>query len=228
MESVRTAQTSYEASKPKSKDEPDEPDDAVNVHLYRSMIGSLMYLIASRPDIMFAVSACSRHQVTPFDFQFECSQEIFKVSYKALKLGLCVKSKPLWLLLQLKQNILQLLTVVVRIQSGWLSVSSGGARVPTGSFTGSYWFTTSYVSEVMFWCFMLSFPYDDAKTFTSYHQISDSRSRREDLLGNIVIDSYTSRYVSSYWDSVKVPASSMIVLLVRLEDLSRAGPTCLL
>ncbi|GJU89348.1 putative ribonuclease H-like domain-containing protein [Tanacetum coccineum] len=59
MESVRTATTPYEASKPKSKD---EPDDAVNVHLYRSMIGSLMYLTASRPDIMFAVSACSRHQ----------------------------------------------------------------------------------------------------------------------------------------------------------------------
>ncbi|GKA63720.1 putative ribonuclease H-like domain-containing protein, partial [Tanacetum coccineum] len=31
----------------------------------QSMIGSLMYLPASRPDIMFAVSACSRHQVTP-------------------------------------------------------------------------------------------------------------------------------------------------------------------
>ncbi|GKA74001.1 hypothetical protein Tco_0780303, partial [Tanacetum coccineum] len=30
------------------------------------------------------------------------------------------------------------------IHSGWLSVSSGGARVPTGSFTGSYWLTTSY------------------------------------------------------------------------------------
>ncbi|GKE21808.1 putative ribonuclease H-like domain-containing protein, partial [Tanacetum coccineum] len=35
MESVRTAITPYEASKPKSKD---KPDDAVNVHLYRSMI----------------------------------------------------------------------------------------------------------------------------------------------------------------------------------------------
>ncbi|GKE58946.1 hypothetical protein Tco_1498131, partial [Tanacetum coccineum] len=53
-------------------------------------------------------------------------------------------SKPLWLLLQLKQNMLQLPTVVVRIPSGWISVSSGGARVPTGSFTGSYWLTTSY------------------------------------------------------------------------------------
>ncbi|GJR09982.1 putative ribonuclease H-like domain-containing protein [Tanacetum coccineum] len=53
MESVRPATTPFEASKPKSKD---EPDDAVNVHLYRSMIGSLMYLTASRPDIQFAVT----------------------------------------------------------------------------------------------------------------------------------------------------------------------------
>ncbi|GJR50460.1 putative ribonuclease H-like domain-containing protein [Tanacetum coccineum] len=49
---VRTATTPYEAAKTKLKDETDPP---VNVHLYRSMIGSLMYLTASRPDIMFAV-----------------------------------------------------------------------------------------------------------------------------------------------------------------------------
>ncbi|GKE37059.1 hypothetical protein Tco_1460464 [Tanacetum coccineum] len=34
----------------------------VDVHLYRSMIGSLVYLTASRPDIMFAVYACARFQ----------------------------------------------------------------------------------------------------------------------------------------------------------------------
>nr|GEZ21091.1 putative ribonuclease H-like domain-containing protein [Tanacetum cinerariifolium] len=51
MERVRTATTPYEVPKHKSKD---DPDDAVNVHLFRSMIGSLMYLTASRPDIMFA------------------------------------------------------------------------------------------------------------------------------------------------------------------------------
>nr|GFB89844.1 putative ribonuclease H-like domain-containing protein [Tanacetum cinerariifolium] len=33
----------------------------VELHLYRSMIGSLMYLTASRPDIMFAICACARH-----------------------------------------------------------------------------------------------------------------------------------------------------------------------
>ncbi|GJX59317.1 uncharacterized mitochondrial protein-like protein [Tanacetum coccineum] len=38
----------------------DEDGEEVDVHLYRSMIGSLMYLTSSRPDIMFAV-------YSPFD-----------------------------------------------------------------------------------------------------------------------------------------------------------------
>nr|GEW67970.1 putative ribonuclease H-like domain-containing protein [Tanacetum cinerariifolium] len=73
--SVRTATTPYEALKPKSKNESDSP---VNVHLYRSVIGSLMYLTASRPDIMFAVSACSRNQVTPTTSNLEARKKIFK------------------------------------------------------------------------------------------------------------------------------------------------------
>nr|GFA00713.1 hypothetical protein [Tanacetum cinerariifolium] len=40
----------------------------IELHLYRSMIGSLMSLTASRPDIMFAVCACARHQVTPKEY----------------------------------------------------------------------------------------------------------------------------------------------------------------
>nr|GEV25522.1 hypothetical protein [Tanacetum cinerariifolium] len=75
MESVRTVTTPYEVPKHKSKD---EPDDAVNVHLFRSMIGSLMYLTASRPDIMFAVSACSRYQVSPLTSHLNAVKKIFK------------------------------------------------------------------------------------------------------------------------------------------------------
>nr|GEX75828.1 putative ribonuclease H-like domain-containing protein [Tanacetum cinerariifolium] len=85
MESVRTATTPYEVPKPKSKD---ESDDAVNVHLYRSMIGSLMYLTASRPDIMFAISACSRHQVTPLTSHLNVVKKIFKYLKGQPNLGL--------------------------------------------------------------------------------------------------------------------------------------------
>ncbi|GJV20895.1 putative ribonuclease H-like domain-containing protein [Tanacetum coccineum] len=59
---IKPASTPIEAHKSLGKDE--EGED-VDVHLYRSMIGCLMYLTASRPDIMFAVCLCARFQVTP-------------------------------------------------------------------------------------------------------------------------------------------------------------------
>ncbi|GJW13589.1 putative ribonuclease H-like domain-containing protein [Tanacetum coccineum] len=62
--SVKTASTPIETNKALVKDE--EAED-VDVYLYRSMIGSLMYLTASRPDIMFAICACARD--SPFDLE---------------------------------------------------------------------------------------------------------------------------------------------------------------
>nr|GEV73227.1 uncharacterized mitochondrial protein AtMg00810-like [Tanacetum cinerariifolium] len=47
---VKKASTPMETSKPLLKDKDGE---GVDVHMYRSMIGSLMYLTLSRPDIMF-------------------------------------------------------------------------------------------------------------------------------------------------------------------------------
>nr|GFA65960.1 putative ribonuclease H-like domain-containing protein [Tanacetum cinerariifolium] len=52
------------------------------------MIGLLMYLTASRPDIMFAVSACSRNQVTPTTSNLEAVKKIVKYLKGQLKLGL--------------------------------------------------------------------------------------------------------------------------------------------
>nr|GEZ89809.1 copia protein [Tanacetum cinerariifolium] len=50
----------------------------VDVHTYRSMIGSLMYLTSSRPDIMFAVCACARFQVTPKLSHLNAVNRIFR------------------------------------------------------------------------------------------------------------------------------------------------------
>ncbi|CAM8910635.1 unnamed protein product [Rhodiola kirilowii] len=43
----------------------DEAGTKVDQTLYRSMIGSLLYLTASRPDIAYAVGVCARYQVDP-------------------------------------------------------------------------------------------------------------------------------------------------------------------
>ncbi|GKF49605.1 putative ribonuclease H-like domain-containing protein, partial [Tanacetum coccineum] len=85
FDSVKTANTPIETQKPLIKDE--EAVD-VDVHLYRSMIGSLMYLTASRPDIMFAVCACSRFQVTPKTSHLNVVKRIFRYLKRKPKLGL--------------------------------------------------------------------------------------------------------------------------------------------
>ncbi|GJT46728.1 hypothetical protein Tco_0955443 [Tanacetum coccineum] len=85
LASVKTAITPMETKMALTKD---EEADEVDVHLYRSMIGSLMYLTASRPDIMFAVCACSRFQVTPKTSHLNAVKRIFKYLKGKPNLGL--------------------------------------------------------------------------------------------------------------------------------------------
>ncbi|GJW57037.1 putative ribonuclease H-like domain-containing protein [Tanacetum coccineum] len=62
--------------------------EEVDVHLYRSTIGSLMYLSSSRPDIMFAVCACARYQVNPKVSHLHAVKRIFRYLKGQPKLGL--------------------------------------------------------------------------------------------------------------------------------------------
>ncbi|GJV02369.1 putative ribonuclease H-like domain-containing protein, partial [Tanacetum coccineum] len=82
---VKTASTPMETSKPLLKDAKAED---VDVHLYRSMIGSLMYLTASRPNIMFVVCACARFQVKPKVSHLHAVKRIFRYLKGQPKLGL--------------------------------------------------------------------------------------------------------------------------------------------
>ncbi|GJT80378.1 ribonuclease H-like domain-containing protein [Tanacetum coccineum] len=72
---VKSASTPTDLEKPLVQDG-DAAD--VNEHFYRSMIGSLMYLTASRPDIMFAVCACARFQVSPKTSHLLAVKRIFR------------------------------------------------------------------------------------------------------------------------------------------------------
>ncbi|GJT36083.1 putative ribonuclease H-like domain-containing protein, partial [Tanacetum coccineum] len=82
---VKTASTPIETQKLLLKDEDGEE---VDVYLYRSMIGSLMYLTSSRPNIMFAVCACARYQVNPKVSHLHVMKRIFRYLRGQPKLGL--------------------------------------------------------------------------------------------------------------------------------------------
>ncbi|KAI3728603.1 hypothetical protein L6452_17241 [Arctium lappa] len=60
----------------------------IDVHHYRSMIASLMYLIASRPDIMFPVCVCARFQVRPKQSHYQAVKRIFRYLKGQPRLGL--------------------------------------------------------------------------------------------------------------------------------------------
>ncbi|GKF05437.1 putative ribonuclease H-like domain-containing protein [Tanacetum coccineum] len=72
---VKTASTPLETQKPLLKD---EDGKEVDVHMYRSMIGSLMYLTSLSPDIMFVVCACARYQVNPKVSHLHAVKMIFR------------------------------------------------------------------------------------------------------------------------------------------------------
>ncbi|GKE38210.1 retrovirus-related pol polyprotein from transposon TNT 1-94 [Tanacetum coccineum] len=55
---------------------------------YRQMIGSLMYLTASRPDLVFAVCMCARYQSKPIKKHLEAVKRVFRYLQGTINMGL--------------------------------------------------------------------------------------------------------------------------------------------
>ncbi|GJU38239.1 hypothetical protein Tco_1191196 [Tanacetum coccineum] len=58
---------------------------------YRSMIGSLMYLIASRPDFVFDVCMCARYQSRPTKKHLKAVKRVFRYLQGTINMGLCAQ-----------------------------------------------------------------------------------------------------------------------------------------
>jgi hypothetical protein len=67
----------------------DEDDDAVDQREYRSMIGSLLYLTVTRPDIQFTVGLCARFQSSPRSSHRTTVQRVFRYLKHTLEFGIC-------------------------------------------------------------------------------------------------------------------------------------------
>ena len=61
----------------KCKLDSDPNGKAVDQKVYRSMIGSLLYLCASRPDIMLSVGICAWFQAAPKESYYVAVKQIF-------------------------------------------------------------------------------------------------------------------------------------------------------
>ncbi|GKF96969.1 hypothetical protein Tco_0292790 [Tanacetum coccineum] len=59
---------------------------------FRGMVGSLMYLTASRPDLVFAVCMCARYQAKPTKKHFEAIKRVFRYLKGTINMGLWMRS----------------------------------------------------------------------------------------------------------------------------------------
>ena len=73
---------------PSTKLDKDEKGKPVDIKLYRGMIGSLLYLTASRPDIMFSICLCAQFQSYPKESHLIAVKQIFLYLLGTIDLGL--------------------------------------------------------------------------------------------------------------------------------------------
>ncbi|KAI4364918.1 hypothetical protein MLD38_020949 [Melastoma candidum] len=71
----------------------DKNGKEVDSKLYRSMIGSLLYLTASRPDILFSVCLCARFQSAPKESHMTAVKRIYRYLQGSVNLGIWYSKK---------------------------------------------------------------------------------------------------------------------------------------
>nr|GFB31565.1 uncharacterized mitochondrial protein AtMg00810-like [Tanacetum cinerariifolium] len=72
----------------KDKLDLDQIGTPVDATKYRSMIGTLMYLTSSRPDIVHATCVCARYQAHPTEKHLKEVKRIFRYLWRTVNIGL--------------------------------------------------------------------------------------------------------------------------------------------
>jgi hypothetical protein len=92
---------------------------SIDPSLYRSMIGSLLYLTASRPNIAFSVGVCARFQVNPKESHLTVVKHIIRYVNDTLFMAYGILEKQILLLQDtLMQNGLKMLMIEKVPQDG--------------------------------------------------------------------------------------------------------------
>nr|GEU71635.1 uncharacterized mitochondrial protein AtMg00810-like [Tanacetum cinerariifolium] len=71
----------------KSKLDEDKEGKAVDLSHYRGMIGTLLYLTASRPDLQFSICMCARYQARPTEKHLHTVKRIFRYLHGTVNRG---------------------------------------------------------------------------------------------------------------------------------------------
>ncbi|GJV14420.1 retrovirus-related pol polyprotein from transposon TNT 1-94 [Tanacetum coccineum] len=101
----------------KNKLDEDLQGTPVDATLYRGVIGSLMYLTYSRPDLTYAVGLCAWYQAKPTEKHLNAVKRIFRCLKGTINMGLCWSSK--------KQKS----TAISSTEAGYIALSGCCAQI---------------------------------------------------------------------------------------------------
>jgi len=104
MENAKHASTPMASSTKLDQDLDGKP---VNEKAYRGMIGSLLYLTTSCPDIMFSVCLCARFQSSPKEFHLTAVKRICRYLVGIKNFGLGYPKGEIFFLLDILMQIIQ-------------------------------------------------------------------------------------------------------------------------
>ncbi|GJR59226.1 putative ribonuclease H-like domain-containing protein [Tanacetum coccineum] len=168
--------------------------DDVDEYLYRSMIGSLMYLTASKPDIMFAVYACARFQVSPKTSHLLDVKRIFRY----------LKGKPTLGLWYSKDSPLELIAYTDSDYAG----ATLDRKSTTGGSTGS-----KTIAEIMESSFMANLEFCDKHNMIAFldkstgsagfHQIVDFLTQSHICYALTKKPEVCVSFIKQFWRSVE-------------------------
>ena len=85
MEEAKTMKTLMSSS---IKLDKDEKGKSIYLTMYRGMIGSFLYLTASRPDIMYSACLCARFQSCPKESHLSAIKQILRYLKGTMDIGL--------------------------------------------------------------------------------------------------------------------------------------------
>nr|GEZ47159.1 hypothetical protein [Tanacetum cinerariifolium] len=111
----------------KSKLDEDKEGKVVDLSHYRGMIGTLIYLTASRPDLQFAICMCARYQARPTEKHLHAVKRIFRYLRRTVNQGL-------W---YLKDSLIALIAFVDADHAGCQDTrrSTSGQSISTSDIT---------------------------------------------------------------------------------------------
>jgi len=93
--------------------------------VYRSMIGSLLYLCASRPDIMLSVCMCARSQAAPKECHLVAVKRILRYLIHTPPLAYGILRAPLSIFLAIPIRIMTVAKLIARAQRGLANSLAG-------------------------------------------------------------------------------------------------------